>query len=335
MGVNEARRRVDRSTTRHSARVETPRAPWRQRMALGKVYFLGSPVVDSRSTRPRARDRSQTGVRARNRILFRADEVDGDEARVAGLDARARHAREVLGASVGSTIRAGVIDEGRCSGTIIADDGDDGEFIVALSAREGSTRAPRVDLLLATPRPKVLRRMWAPLAAMGVGRVFLANASKVERYYFDSKALERETIREEILRGLEQAGDYIVPQIGVAKRLPPIIDRLAGKLEGNDMTNGFEWLLGGDRAWTLDVDVLLLAHPGESRTSVADALAGVDENSRVLIAIGPEGGWTEYELDMLEHAGFRKIALGTRTLTTDVACISLISAVRERLQAWE
>ena len=44
-------------------------------------------------------------------------------------------------------------------------------------------------------------------------------------------------------------------------------------VNGNDMTNGFEWLLGGDRAWTLDVDVLLLAHPGESRTSVADALA--------------------------------------------------------------
>jgi hypothetical protein len=56
------------------------------------------------------------------------------------------------------------------------------------------------------PRPKVLRRLWAPLASLGIGRIVLTNANKVERYYFDSKALEIETIREELLRGAGAGG---------------------------------------------------------------------------------------------------------------------------------
>ena len=284
-----------------------------------------------------ARSRATLRVRARNRILFDRGETSENErvVRLRGDDARATHAREQLGCGVGSSFRAGVIDRGRCVGTVVEDGGIDGTFVVALDETKASTSASRVDLLLATPRPKVLRRLWAPLAAMGVRRVLLTNANKVERFYFDSKALNAETVREEILRGLEQAGDYMMPQVGVAKRLPPIVDRVAGRLNENDATNGFEWLLGGDRGWGLKADVLLLAHPGESQTSMADALADVDANARVLIAVGPEGGWTDYELNLLDSAGFRRVTLGTRTLTTDVACISLISAVRERLQSWE
>ena len=206
---------------------------------------------------------------------------------------------------------------------------------LVLEATDERAEVPRVDVLLATPRPKVLRRLWAPLASLGVGRVVLTNANKVERYYFDSKALDPETIRGEILRGLEQAGDYAVPQIGVAKRLPPVIDRLAGVLGDDELeTNGFEWLLNGDAGWDRKPDVLLLAHPEKSPTSMADALAGADSNSRVVIAVGPEGGWTPYELELFEKAGFKRVGLGSRTFTTDVACISLVSAVRERLQSW-
>ena len=51
------------------------------------------------------------------------------------------------------------------------------------------------DLLLAVPRPKVMRRLWAPLAAIGVGQVILTNAEKVERDYFGSHALRDEMNR--------------------------------------------------------------------------------------------------------------------------------------------
>ena len=272
----------------------------------------------------------------RNRVLFEPREVDERTrtVRLDGSDSRARHVREVLRAGEGARLRVGTVDVGKCEATIERVD-EDGGMTVVLDPEDERAEVPRVDVLLATPRPKVLRRLWAPLASLGVGRVVLTNANKVERYYFDSKAFDPETIRGEILRGLEQAGDYAVPQIGVAKRLPPVIDRLAGVL-GDDApdTNGFEWLLNGDDGWDRKPDVLLLAHPEVSPTSMADALAGADSNSRVVIAVGPEGGWTKYELELFENAGFKRVGLGSRTFTTDVACISLVSAVRERLQNW-
>ena len=104
----------------------------------------------------------------------------------------------------------GTVDVGKCEATIERVD-EDGGMTVVLDPEDERAEVPRVDVLLATPRPKVLRRLWAPLASLGVGRVVLTNANKVERYYFDSKAFDLETIRGEILRGLEQAGDYAVP----------------------------------------------------------------------------------------------------------------------------
>ena len=284
----------------------------------------------------RARARTTTTTTMRNRVLFEPREVDERTrtVRLDGSDSRARHVREVLRAGEGARLRVGTVDVGKCEATIERVD-EDGGMTVVLDPEAERAEVPRVDVLLATPRPKVLRRLWAPLASLGVGRVVLTNANKVERYYFDSKAFDPETIRGEILRGLEQAGDYAVPQIGVAKRLPPVIDRLAGVLGDDEPdTNGFEWLLNGDDGWDRKPDVLLLAHPEVSPTSMADALAGADSNSRVVIAVGPEGGWTKYELELFENAGFKRVGLGSRTFTTDVACISLVSAVRERLQNW-
>ena len=284
----------------------------------------------------RARARTTTTTTMRNRVLFEPREVDERTrtVRLDGSDSRARHVRDVLKAGEGARLRVGTVDVGKCEATIERVD-EDGGMTVVLDPEDERAEVPRVDVLLATPRPKVLRRLWAPLASLGVGRVVLTNANKVERYYFDSKAFDPETIRGEILRGLEQAGDYAVPQIGVAKRLPPVIDRLAGVLGDDEPdTNGFEWLLNGDDGWDRKPDVLLLAHPEVSPTSMADALAGADSNSRVVIAVGPEGGWTKYELELFENAGFKRVGLGSRTFTTDVACISLVSAVRERLQNW-
>jgi RsmE family RNA methyltransferase len=52
---------------------------------------------------------------------------------------------------------------------------------------------------------------------------------------------------------------------------------------------------------------------------------------RVLVAIGPEGGWNDFELALLERHGFVRAGVGSRTLATTAACIAVLSLVHDVL----
>jgi 16S rRNA U1498 N3-methylase RsmE len=64
-----------------------------------------------------------------------------------------------------------------------------------------------------------------------------------------------------------------------------------------------------------------LAHPGPAAPPAAAA------GHRPLLAVGPEGGWTPYECDLLERHGFRRLSLGPRTLRVDTACVALLAVL--------
>jgi RsmE family RNA methyltransferase len=51
----------------------------------------------------------------------------------------------------------------------------------------------------------------------------------------------------------------------------------------------------------------------------------------VLLAVGPEGGWDDYELSLLESRGFTRLSLGPRTLRSDTATIALVAIVHRAL----
>ena len=66
---------------------------------------------------------------------------------------------------------------------------------------------PRLDLLLRYRRPKVMRRLWSQLAALGVGQVILTNAARVERDYFGAHVLDPAVFTLLLIEGLQQARD--------------------------------------------------------------------------------------------------------------------------------
>ena len=51
------------------------------------------------------------------------------------------------------------------------------------------------------------------------------------------------------------------------------------------------------------------------------------ENERLLLAIGPEGGWTDDEVALLESHGFARYSLGPRILRTDTATVALLASL--------
>jgi 16S rRNA (uracil1498-N3)-methyltransferase len=166
---------------------------------------------------------------------------------------------------------------------------------------------PRVDLLLALPRPKVLRRLWAQLAALGVGRVILTNAARVERNYFDTHVLTPACYRPLLIEGLQQARDTHLPQVTIHRQFRVLVeDELDGMV--GDATR-------------------VVADPSGA-AAVGKVVAS---GARVLLAVGPEGGWNTFELSLLEAHGFGRVSMGDRTLRTDTACIALLALVNHRI----
>jgi RsmE family RNA methyltransferase len=232
-----------------------------------------------------------------NLIILHSNEVS--EGRAVLADDRARHIRKVLKAEPGKELRVGVLNGSLGTGTVVSVDRH--EVVLDCVFEDSLPPRPKVDLLLAMPRPKVLKRMWAQLAALGVGRIVLLRADKVERYYFDSHVIEPDFYNKLLIEGLQQARCTHLPDVIVKPLFKPFVeDELDGMFSDH---------------------VKLLADPsGEQRLSAVDV-----GDQRVLLAIGPEGGWTSYELDMLKEHGFELFGMGSRILRTDTATIGLLA----------
>ncbi len=239
-----------------------------------------------------------------NRILFEPEELQADGT-VVLRDGRAAHIRQVLHAEAGQTVRTGWLN-GRAGVSRLLEVSE--ALVRLLPVHTQETPAPWIDLLLAMPRPKVLKRLWSQLAALGVGRVVLLNAGKVEKCYFSSQWVDPVYYRPLLIEGLTQAGLTRLPEVLVRPRFKPFVE------------DELDLLFPQTRR--------LLAHPGAKSVLPQACVNG----TRPVLAVGPEGGWTDYEMKMLIARGFQLFALGERTLRTDTACIALISVLEMLLQ---
>lgn len=244
-----------------------------------------------------------------NLILFDAADIRPDGSVDAAAD-QARHLVHVLRVKLNQQVRVGVIDGPNGVGTVTAI--GDGRVTLQCAFDRDTPERPEVDLLLALPRPKVMRRLWAQLSAIGVGQVILTNAEKVERDYFDTHLLRPEGYRPLLLEGLQQARDTRVPVVTVHKQFRKLIE--------SDLDGLFP---SGQR---------LVAHPG-GETSISGALGTAP--GRVLLAVGPEGGWNDFELSLLRSHGFTPVTMGPRTLATSTACIALLTLVHGRQTSFQ
>lgn len=147
-------------------------------------------------------------------------------------------------------------------------------------------------ILLALPRPKMLRRILRGVAELGVKELWLINSARVEKSYWKSPLLAPETLAAHCAAGLEQAIDTVMPAVRLRPRFKPFVeDELPALCAGSHR---------------------LVAHPAALR--VATPVRG-----HVTLAIGPEGGFTGYEIALLGTAGFESITLGPRVLRVETA----------------
>lgn len=235
-----------------------------------------------------------------NLLLLEPGSVNDGRAVLRGH--QARHVLTVLRAVPGDILRIGLRDGPRGTARVLRL-GDD-EVELACTLEDHLPPRPLVDLLLALPRPKVMKRLWAQLAAMGVDRIMLTNAARVERNYFDTHVLDPEFYTPLLIEGLQQAQDTRLPRVTIHRQFKPLVE---------DELDGLS-----------DAPRRLLADP-----TGADRPAGAPEE-RILLAVGPEGGWVDFERELLGRHRFQPFSLGPRTLRTDTACVALLAVVTQR-----
>lgn len=240
-------------------------------------------------------------------ILDERDLLGPNRATIAG--ARAEHLLNSLKVAPGHAVRVGLLDGPLGVGTVEA--ATDGRVVLRCAFDAGIPARPAVDLLLALPRPKVMRRLWAQLAALGVGQIILTNAERVERQYFDTHVVTEACYRPLLIEGLQQARDTRLPSVAIHRQFKVLVEDHLDTLSGRG--------------------VRLVADPG-APASVVSAIGG-RRDERVLLAIGPEGGWNTFELELLQAHGFHPVGVGPRTLRVDTACTALLAVIHSSRHA--
>ena len=157
-----------------------------------------------------------------------------------------------------------------------------------------------VHLILALPRPKVLRRIIMDAVTLGVQRISLIHSYRVDKSYWQSPFLQQ--LDDYVTLGLEQAGDTISPEIQMYKRFKPFVEDVLPSL------------ITADRP-------AYVAHP------YAECKMPFAIEHACTIVIGPEGGFIPYEIDLLTKNGCQAFSLGNRIIRTE----TVISYVLGRL----
>lgn len=228
-------------------------------------------------------------------LLFDSDFVDADRAVLTGR--RLTHLTSVIKVTAGDRVPVGRVDGQMGTGEVVRLTDSEAELRVTLN--QPPPPPLPLTLVLAMPRPKMLRRILQTCAALGVKDLWLINSYKVEKSFWQTPWLSEDHLRENMVLGLEQAKDTRMPTVHIRKLFKPFVeDELPALLAGKEA---------------------LVAHPG---TPVP---CPVHLRGPAALCIGPEGGFTDYEVAKLQEAGCLGVHLGPRILRVETAVPVLIS----------
>ncbi len=228
-------------------------------------------------------------------LLFPEDFTNDNVVRLTGR--RMEHVIKVHRAKKGDTLHLGLMNDAMGKGLIIKTNTTFIEMNVTLD--QAPPPPLPVILVLALPRPKMLKRILQTTASLGIKEIYLINAWKVEKGFWSSPLLTPEKINEQLALGLEQAKDTLMPRVYLKRLFKPFVTEELPELTKNRQA--------------------LAAHPGKNE------ICPCNIKKQGIIALGPEGGFIDLEVKTLEKAGFSTVSLGRRILRLETAVPFMIS----------
>ena len=201
------------------------------------------------------------------------------------------HIKNVHGAVSGDQLKVGLIGGNLGSGLITEFSND--TIYLDLDLQQAPPNALPLTLVLGLPRPKMMRRILQTIATLGVKQLHLINSYRVEKSYWQTPFLEAESIHDQLILGLEQGYDTLLPEVHLHKRFKPFVE------------DELPAIIADTRA--------LVAHP------YTETACPCQIDYSLTLAVGPEGGFIPYEIDLLEKCGFDAVHLGERIMRVETA----------------
>jgi len=160
----------------------------------------------------------------------------------------------------------------------------------------------KVDIICALPRPQTLKKVLNTCATMGVSNLYLIRSEKVEKSYFHSPLLREENYTKYLIEGLSQGKRTIAPRVTIHNKFKVFFENYFNEVDKNS--------------------IYLLAHPDTNNYLNKIEL---DKHKNIVLAIGPEGGWNNYEINLMEEGGFVKFRLSESILRVENAVTAALA----------
>ena len=213
------------------------------------------------------------------------------------------HVKEILKSKVGDSLTIGEIG-GNIGKATIAQINHNEVLLTDITLDKSPPDKLDLTVILALPRPKVLRRLIMDMSSLGVNRLIVVNSYRTQKSYWQSPLLER--IDEFVFEGLQQAIDTVPLMVEFKKRFKPFVE------------DEFPALLV-DKKREGEHSTAVIAHPYASQSwkTYLEGVEGKTDNMPKVLCIGAEGGWIDYEVDLLCKHGCTAVSLGERILRTE------------------
>jgi 16S rRNA (uracil1498-N3)-methyltransferase len=232
-----------------------------------------------------------------NLILLSKEDLTGSGKRAVITGRRYEHIREFIKPVAGSELCVGLVGGKIGLGRVVSK--NDSSIEMEISLYKDPPESVSGTLILAMPRPIVFNRLLGHITALGIKKIILVHSKRVEKSYWQSPVLKEENIKTQLVLGLEQAKDTIMPEVLRRKRLKPFVeDELPGIIKG---TSAF------------------VAHPEGATGVLPCAVLGA-----FTLVVGPEGGFLPDEVLAFKRAGCKCVNLGGRILRVETAVVAAL-----------
>ena len=224
-----------------------------------------------------------------NLIILDKKDIRDNKVEITGK--KLEHILTYIKPSVGDTLRTGILNGLMGEGVVI--DVKNQKLTLDLTIENPPPAPLPLKLIFAMPRPKVLKRVIQHATSMGIKEIYIIKTWRVDKSYWESPVLNPANLKSQMIKGLEQGKDTVMPVIQIRKRFKPLVE---------------------DELPSIIRDTLaIVAHP-ESEDPCPHKV-----ETPVTIALGPEGGFIPYEIEALQNIGFKAVSLGERILRVETA----------------